>query len=165
VRLDAYHSSEAPKPRLALRCRRSTPYMLRHSCGFYLANGGYDLGLIQDYLGHRDPKHTVRYTRIVAIASKDSGKLAIMGARKTVNQSREGSVATAWARQGIPVGGRQGAVDGRVPVAALRRRDHSPGGSLVLPLRHQLPRARGVRSTRLGTAAGCRSPGGSTRPT
>ncbi|MFC3193192.1 tyrosine-type recombinase/integrase [Marinicella sediminis] len=40
------------------------PHMLRHSCGYYLANKGYDLRLIQDYLGHRDPKHTVHYTRI-----------------------------------------------------------------------------------------------------
>lgn len=40
------------------------PHMLRHSCGFYLADQGYDLRLIQDYLGHRDPKHTVHYTRI-----------------------------------------------------------------------------------------------------
>jgi type 1 fimbriae regulatory protein FimB len=39
------------------------PHMLRHSCGFYLANRGHDLRLIQDYLGHRDPKHTVHYTR------------------------------------------------------------------------------------------------------
>jgi type 1 fimbriae regulatory protein FimB len=28
-----------------------------------LANKGYDLRLIQDYLGHRDPRHTVHYTR------------------------------------------------------------------------------------------------------
>lgn len=40
------------------------PHMLRHSCGFYLADQGYDLRLIQDYLGHRDPKHTVHYTRV-----------------------------------------------------------------------------------------------------
>jgi len=40
------------------------PHMLRHSCGFALADKGYDLRLIQDYLGHRDPKHTVHYTRI-----------------------------------------------------------------------------------------------------
>lgn len=32
------------------------PHMLRHSCGFYLADQGYDLRLIQDYLGHRDPE-------------------------------------------------------------------------------------------------------------
>jgi type 1 fimbriae regulatory protein FimB len=42
------------------------PHMLRHSCGFALANRGYDLRLIQDYLGHRDPKHTVHYTRVAA---------------------------------------------------------------------------------------------------
>ena len=29
-----------------------------------LANRGYDLRLIQDYLGHRDPRLTVHYTRI-----------------------------------------------------------------------------------------------------
>jgi type 1 fimbriae regulatory protein FimB len=42
------------------------PHMLRHSCGYYLANRGYDLRLIQDYLGHRDPRYTVHYTRTVA---------------------------------------------------------------------------------------------------
>jgi integrase len=40
------------------------PHMLRHSCGFALANRGYDVRLIQDYLGHRDPRHAVHYTRI-----------------------------------------------------------------------------------------------------
>jgi type 1 fimbriae regulatory protein FimB len=42
------------------------PHMLRQACGFYLANRGHDLRLIQDYLGHRDPKHTVHYTRTAA---------------------------------------------------------------------------------------------------
>lgn len=42
------------------------PHTLRHSCGYYLANKGYELRLIQDYLGHRDPKHTVHYTRIAS---------------------------------------------------------------------------------------------------
>jgi len=40
------------------------PHMLRHFSGFALANRGYDLRLIQDYLGHRDPRHTVHYTRV-----------------------------------------------------------------------------------------------------
>jgi len=40
------------------------PYMLRHSCGFALANRSYDFRLIQEYLGHRDPRHTVHDTRI-----------------------------------------------------------------------------------------------------
>lgn len=46
---------------------RVTPHMLRHTCGYHLVNnetGSRDLRLIQDYLGHRDPKHTVRYTAI-----------------------------------------------------------------------------------------------------
>ncbi|MCL4148825.1 UNVERIFIED_CONTAM: hypothetical protein GTU68_023079 [Idotea baltica] len=42
------------------------PHMMRHSCGFALANRGYDLRLIQDYLGHRDPRHTAHYTRTAA---------------------------------------------------------------------------------------------------
>jgi type 1 fimbriae regulatory protein FimB len=41
-----------------------TPHMLRHSCGYYLANKGTDLRTMQDYLGHRDPRHTVHYTRV-----------------------------------------------------------------------------------------------------
>lgn len=45
---------------------RIHPHMLRHSCGFALANRGYDLRLIQDYLGHRDPRHTAHYTRTAA---------------------------------------------------------------------------------------------------
>ena len=43
------------------------PHMLRHACGFYAANQGYNLRLIQDYLGHRDPKHTVHYTRVAGV--------------------------------------------------------------------------------------------------
>lgn len=43
------------------------PHVLRHSCGFYLANKGYDLRLIQDYLGHRNPAHTAHYTRVAGV--------------------------------------------------------------------------------------------------
>ena len=42
------------------------PHMLRHSCGYALANRSQDFRLIQDWLGHRDPKHTSRYTRVAA---------------------------------------------------------------------------------------------------
>ena len=38
------------------------PHMLRHSCGYQLANLGTDTRLIQDYLGHRNIQHTVLYT-------------------------------------------------------------------------------------------------------
>ncbi len=42
---------------------RVHPHMLRHGCGYALANRGNDTRLIQDWLGHRDIKHTTRYTR------------------------------------------------------------------------------------------------------
>jgi len=42
------------------------PHMLRHSTGYYLANRGHDTRLVQDYLGHRNIAHTVRYTRTAA---------------------------------------------------------------------------------------------------
>ncbi len=38
------------------------PQMLRHACGFALADQGADTRLIQDYLGHRNIQHTVHYT-------------------------------------------------------------------------------------------------------
>ncbi len=40
------------------------PHMLRHSCGYYLANRGIDTRAIQAYLGHRNITHTVRYTEL-----------------------------------------------------------------------------------------------------
>jgi type 1 fimbriae regulatory protein FimB len=44
--------------------KRVHPHTLRHSCGYYLADRGTDLRTMQDYLGHRDPRHTVHYTRV-----------------------------------------------------------------------------------------------------
>jgi type 1 fimbriae regulatory protein FimB len=44
---------------LGVQCH---PHMLRHACGFFLAEEGTDTRLIQDYLGHRDIKSTVIYT-------------------------------------------------------------------------------------------------------
>ena len=41
-----------------------TPHMLRHGCGFYLANKGCDLRVIQDYLGHKNIQNTVIYTQL-----------------------------------------------------------------------------------------------------
>jgi site-specific recombinase XerD len=40
------------------------PHMLRHACGFYLANKGVDTRALQQYLGHRTIQHTVRYTEL-----------------------------------------------------------------------------------------------------
>jgi site-specific recombinase XerD len=40
------------------------PHMLRHACGYDLANRGADTRLIQGYLGHQNIQHTVRYTEL-----------------------------------------------------------------------------------------------------
>jgi len=45
---------------------RTYAHQLRHACGYYLANRGCDLRLIQDYLGHRYVQNTVRYTTLDA---------------------------------------------------------------------------------------------------
>ena len=42
------------------------PHMLRQSTGYYLANRNHDTRLIQDYLGHKNIAHTVRYTQTAA---------------------------------------------------------------------------------------------------
>jgi integrase len=41
-------------------------HMLRHACGYTLANAGHDTRLIQDWLGHRSIASTVRYTKLAA---------------------------------------------------------------------------------------------------
>ena len=40
------------------------PHMLRHACGYKLANDGVDTRTIQAYLGHKSIQHTVRYTEL-----------------------------------------------------------------------------------------------------
>jgi type 1 fimbriae regulatory protein FimB/type 1 fimbriae regulatory protein FimE len=40
------------------------PHMLRHACGFKLANDGVDTRALQAYLGHKSIQHTVRYTEL-----------------------------------------------------------------------------------------------------
>jgi type 1 fimbriae regulatory protein FimB/type 1 fimbriae regulatory protein FimE len=39
-------------------------HMLRHACGFKLANDGHDTRAIQHYLGHKSINSTVRYTAL-----------------------------------------------------------------------------------------------------
>lgn len=42
------------------------PHMLRHACGYKLANEGHDTRALQHYLGHRNIQHTTRYTELAA---------------------------------------------------------------------------------------------------
>jgi integrase len=46
------------------------PHMLRHSCGFHLRKQGWDIRVIQAYLGHKNINHTVGYTALDADAFK-----------------------------------------------------------------------------------------------
>jgi type 1 fimbriae regulatory protein FimB/type 1 fimbriae regulatory protein FimE len=45
-------------------------HMLRHSCGYALANAGHETRAIQDYLGHKAIQHTVRYTELAHRATQ-----------------------------------------------------------------------------------------------
>jgi type 1 fimbriae regulatory protein FimB/type 1 fimbriae regulatory protein FimE len=50
---------------------RVHPHMLRHACGYKLANDGVDTRSLQAYLGHRNIQHTVRYTELAPTRFKD----------------------------------------------------------------------------------------------
>src|SRR5262249_35228275 len=50
------------------------PVVLRHSCGYKLANDGRDTRSIQHYLGHRSIASTVRYTALAPDQFKDFWK-------------------------------------------------------------------------------------------
>ena len=46
------------------------PHMLRHACGFKLANDGHDTRALQAYLGHKNIQH-VRYTELAPTRFKN----------------------------------------------------------------------------------------------
>jgi len=50
------------------------PHMLRHACGYKLAQAGQDTRAIQHYLGHKNIQHTVRYTQLSPERFKDFWK-------------------------------------------------------------------------------------------
>jgi site-specific recombinase XerD len=56
---------------LPRRYSQTLPHMLRHACGFALANKGHDTRALQAYLGHRNIQHTVRYTELSPDRFKD----------------------------------------------------------------------------------------------
>jgi site-specific recombinase XerD len=47
------------------------PHMLRHACGYALANAGHDTRALQAWLGHKNIQHTVRYTELASDRFKD----------------------------------------------------------------------------------------------
>jgi integrase len=46
-------------------------HMLRHACGYALANAGHDTRALQAYLGHKNIQHTVRYTELAPTRFKN----------------------------------------------------------------------------------------------
>jgi integrase len=77
-------SRQAPRARLdgdlsgtGLKCLRAAPpfpvhpHMLRHGCGYVLANAGHDTRVLQAWLGHKNIQHTVRYTELAPDRFKD----------------------------------------------------------------------------------------------
>jgi site-specific recombinase XerD len=50
---------------------KAHPHMLRHACGFALANKGVDTRALQAYLGHQNIQHIVRYTELSQDRFKD----------------------------------------------------------------------------------------------
>jgi integrase len=50
---------------------KAHPHMLRHACGYKLANDGKDTRSLQAYLGPRNIPHTVRYTELAPNRFKD----------------------------------------------------------------------------------------------
>ena len=50
---------------------KAHPHMLRHACGYALANRGHDTRALQAYLGHSNIQHTVRYSEMSPTRFKD----------------------------------------------------------------------------------------------
>jgi integrase len=53
-------------------------HMLRHACGYAMANAGHDTRLIQDWLGHRAIQHTARYTELSPVRFKDVWRTSVV---------------------------------------------------------------------------------------
>ncbi len=49
---------------LAGTAAKPHPHMLRHACGYALANKGHDTRALQAWLGHRNIQNTTRYTEL-----------------------------------------------------------------------------------------------------
>jgi type 1 fimbriae regulatory protein FimB/type 1 fimbriae regulatory protein FimE len=50
---------------------KAHPHMLRHACGYKLANDGHDTRALQAYLGHKNIQHPVRYTELAPTRFKN----------------------------------------------------------------------------------------------
>src|SRR5262245_42213391 len=53
---------------------KAHPHMLRHACGYALANKGHDTRALQAYLDNKNIQHTVRYTELSPTLFKDCAR-------------------------------------------------------------------------------------------
>jgi len=53
-------------------------HMLRHACGFAVANSGHDTRALQAYHGHKNIQQTVRYTKLAPTRFKDFGEIEVL---------------------------------------------------------------------------------------
>jgi integrase len=67
-------------------------HMLRHGCGYALANAGHDTRALQAWLGHKNIQHAVRYTELASGADQSAFEAAIM----TPGGWENGAIETAW---------------------------------------------------------------------
>jgi site-specific recombinase XerD len=75
-RIPVRPSNRELRPRERIGERAGFPFkvhvhMLRHACGYALANAGHDTRAIQDWLGHRAIQHTACYTELSQERFKD----------------------------------------------------------------------------------------------
>ena len=64
-------------------------HMLRHACGFELANDGHDTRAIQAYLGHRSIMSTVRYTALTPNRFRNFWKDQLSVSDQTTTDGRD----------------------------------------------------------------------------
>ena len=78
------------------------PHMLRHGCGFALANAGHDTRSLQAWLGHKNIQHTVRYTELAPDSVQ--GLLAVAADATVLGRRRydRPAIACATARAKTP---------------------------------------------------------------
>jgi hypothetical protein len=62
------------------------PHMLRHGCGYALANAGHDTRALQAWLGHKNIQHTVRYTELARSENRALLIASIARGRRWLNE-------------------------------------------------------------------------------
>jgi site-specific recombinase XerD len=79
------------------------PHMLRHDCGYALANAGHNTRALQAHLGHKNIHHTVRSTELAPNRSRTVGDRVIMAAPQNIQT--DSRFSEEGRKRGEPRGG------------------------------------------------------------